>query len=86
MQLTAVLRINCTGGLLSHNLTHLLQILLLLEQATYGCTSAESQARYALYILTDTSDSSSVTACVFTVQHLSCCDPGFEVFRHAIVL
>jgi len=48
-----------------------LQILLLLEQATYGCTSAEIQARYALYILAATGGSSSATACVFTMQHLS---------------
>ena len=71
MQLTAVLRINCTGGLLSHNLTHLLQILLLLEQATYRCISAESQARYAVYILADTGDSSSAAACMFMMQHQS---------------
>ena len=51
--------------------THVLESLLLLEQATYGYTSTEIQARYAHCTLADTDDSSSAMACVFTVQHLS---------------
>ncbi len=41
---------------------------MLLEQARYGCTSTESQARYALYNLAHTGDSKSS---IFTMQHLS---------------
>jgi len=49
----------------------LLQILLLLEQAAYSCTSAETQARHAVCILAETGDGSSPTAYLFMMKHQS---------------
>ena len=56
-------------------LRSLLQLLLLLEQAIYGCTSFGSQARYAVYNLADTGDSKNSS---FAMQHLGN-SPGYTI-------